>query len=148
MISRMNHVSFTVSNLDASIIFYRDVLGLSLIDVAKRDVAFSEKVTGISGAHLRIAYFSASNCFVELIEYLAPAGEKLDTRTCNVGSAHVCFDVAEYDAFIARLRSHHVHFASEPQIVPAGPNKGRKVVYAEDPDGNTLEFFSVERYFT
>ena len=146
MISRTNHVSFTVSNLDASVVFYRDVLGLRLMDISDRDSEFSEKVTGIKGARLRIAYLSAENCSIELIQYLAPEGKKIDTATCNVGSAHVCFDVEGFDDFMKRLRRHNVRMVSEPQQIPAGPNKGRKVVYTEDPDNNTLEFVSKEKF--
>jgi len=29
-----------------------------------------------------------------------------------------------------------------PVKVPAGPNKGRQMVYTKDPDGNNIEFFS------
>jgi len=34
MISTVNHVSFTVSNLEESIEFYKNVLGLELISLA------------------------------------------------------------------------------------------------------------------
>jgi len=142
MIVEMNHMSFTVSDLERSVPFYRDVLGLTLASLASRDRSFSEKVTGIAGAELRIAYLRAPNASVELIQYLSPAGEKLDTRTCNVGSAHVCFVVDDFDAMIDRLRSARVVFSGEPCIVPAGPNIGRGVLYFQDPDANTIEIFS------
>lgn len=142
MILELNHVSFTVSDLQRSIAFYRDLLGLELVSLAERDVDFSSRVTGIEGAHLRIAYLRAPNASLELIQYLAPAGERIDTRTCNVGSAHVCFVVDDYPALLDRLRLANVVFAGEPCVVPAGPNTGRGVVYCEDPDSNTVEFFS------
>ncbi len=142
MILEMNHMSFTVSNLDASVEFYRDVLGLKLVSLAARDREFSERVTGIPGAELRIAYLGAPNAAVELIQYLSPPGVKLDTRTCNVGSAHVCFVVDNFDSLVADLRARAVTFSGEPSTVPAGPNRGRQVLYFEDPDGNTIEIFS------
>lgn len=138
----MNHISFTVSNLDQSVEFYRDVLGLELIDVSGRDIPFSERVTGVAGANLRIAYLRTSNCAVELIQYLSPPGERIDTRVCNVGSAHVCFNVDDFDEMLDRLRKEPVVFGGKPSIVPAGPNKGKAVLYFEDPDSNTIEFIS------
>ena len=36
-------------------------------------------------------------------------------------------------------------FINSPQIIPDGPNKGKMVVYSEDPDSNKLEFISEER---
>ena len=142
MIVEMNHMSFTVSNLDRSVDFYQRVLGLTLISVAGRDSAFSSRVTGITGAELRIAYLRAPNAAVELIQYLSPAGEKIDTRTCNVGSAHVCFIVDDFEAMVDRLRKSGVVFPGEPASVPAGPNEGRGVLYFEDPDSNTIEILS------
>jgi len=143
MIKSMNHMSFTVRDLNISVPFYRDILGLKLISIAGRDPAFSEKVTGIDGAHLKIAYLKALNCAIELVQYLNPKGKLIDTATNNIGSAHVCFVVNDFVKMIVRLKKQNVEFASKDNcIVPAGPNKGRGVVYFHDPDNNTIEFIS------
>ena len=61
MIVSINHFSYTVYNLEKAIIFYRDILGLSLMNVSSRDSAFSRDITGISDAEIRVAYFKAEN---------------------------------------------------------------------------------------
>lgn len=142
MIKEINHISFTVSDLEKSIDFYSNIIGLKLIDKSERDGHFSEQVTGIKGAHLLIAYMKGPNCSIELIQYLSPKGKKLDTSSNNIGSAHVCFIVKDFDKMVKNLKENHVKFAGVPSIIPAGPNKGRKVLYFKDPDSNTLEFFS------
>ena len=129
-----------------SVKFYSKVLGLKIMDISPRDPKFSEKVTGISKAKLRIAYLSGHNCNIELIEYLSPKGKKIDNATCNVGSAHVCFNVDNFKVFIKNLKKNNVRLAGEPQIIPAGPNKGKLVVYSKDIDSNNLEFISVDQY--
>ena len=70
MITNLNHASFTVSNLDESLKFYNQILGLKILDVSYRERSFSESVTGIKGANLKIAYFQANNCRIELIQYI------------------------------------------------------------------------------
>ncbi|MDO9211379.1 MAG: VOC family protein [Deltaproteobacteria bacterium] len=140
MIINVNHTSFTVSDLDRSISFYRNFLGLELISLTGRDPAFSEKVTGIPGANLKIAYLQAPGHRLELIQYLSPSGEKLDCRTNNIGSAHLAFNVDNLPALYADLKAKGVQFKSKPLEVPAGPNKGTMAVYFTDPDGITLEF--------
>jgi catechol 2,3-dioxygenase-like lactoylglutathione lyase family enzyme len=140
VIINVNHTSFTVSDLDRSISFYRNLLGLELISLTGRDPAFSEKVTGIPGANLKIAYLQAPGHRLELIQYLSPSGEKLDCRTNNIGSAHLAFNVDNLPALYADLKAKGVQFKSEPLEVPAGPNKGTMAVYFTDPDGITLEF--------
>jgi len=145
MITSINHFSFTVSDVERSTNFYEKILGLRLMNLSERDLAFSEKVTGIKNAHLKIAYLSGNNCSVELIQYLSPPGEKIDTKTCNIGSSHICFNIKNFTEFINDLKNKNVFFINEPQIIPDGPNKGKMVVYAEDPDSNTLEFISEEK---
>ena len=142
MILNMNHASFTVSDVDKSVIFYRDVLGLKHLDASTRDTEFSQDVTGIKGADLKIAYFEANNCRVELIEYLSPAGEKINTATCNIGSAHVCFNVNNFFNFVKNLKDNDVVFSGKVCTIPAGPNKGKSVLYFEDIDSNSIEIIS------
>ncbi|HLC60529.1 MAG TPA: VOC family protein [Candidatus Nanoarchaeia archaeon] len=146
MITSVNHLSFTVRSLDNSVKFYKDILGLRLMDISMRDSKFSEKVTGIPKAELKIAYLSGNNCSIELIQYLSPKGKKLDTATCNIGSAHICFNVDGFMSLMNKLKKNKVKLAGRPQIIPKGPNRGRLVVYAKDNDSNNLEFISIEKY--
>lgn len=140
MITTMNHTSFTVSDLKKAVDFYQNVLGLELVSLAERDETFSAAITGIPGAKLNIAYLKVFNCMIELIEYTAGAGVKLDTHTNNIGSAHICFYISDYDEWIERMKKYNVKFRGELCIVPAGPNKGKRVCYMIDNDGNNLEF--------
>ena len=140
MITTINHTSFTVNNLEKSVDFYQKVLGLELVSLADRDEEFSSKVTGIKGAKLNIAYMKAPNCSIELIEYTGAKGVRLDTSTNNTGSTHVCFNVKDFDEWLEHLERNHVRYSGELCYVPAGPNKGKRVCYCVDNDGNNLEF--------
>jgi catechol 2,3-dioxygenase-like lactoylglutathione lyase family enzyme len=140
MITSVNHTSFTVSDLDRSIAFYRDLLGMELMSLAGRDPAFVEKVTGIPGANLKVAYLQAPGHRLELIQYFSPPGKKLELQTNNVGCAHLAFNVDDLPKMYAEMKAKGVHFKSAPQEVSAGPNKGTLTVYFTDPDGITLEF--------
>ncbi|NLK18646.1 MAG: hypothetical protein GX310_02505 [Synergistaceae bacterium] len=139
MIESLHHPSFTVDSLDRSIPFYRDLLGLKLEGVWERDEEYSRGVTGIKGAHLKVAYFTLPNASFELVEYLGGKGVKIDSSTNNTGSAHVCFIARDFEGLIDRLKEAGTVFAGEVKTIPAGGNKGKKIVYVEDPDGNTLE---------
>ena len=140
MITTMNHVSFTVTDLDRAVKFYSDVLGLECISLAERDETFSSAVTGIPGVTMNIAYMKASNCSVELIQYTKGQGEVLTTSTNQPGCTHVCFNIADYDQWMERMEKNGVRMSGELCQVPAGPNKGKRVCYMLDPDGNHLEF--------
>ncbi|HLD06874.1 MAG TPA: VOC family protein [Candidatus Nanoarchaeia archaeon] len=143
MITSINHMSFTVRDLDQAVRFYHEVLGLEIVSIAERPPEFSEKATGVKGAHLRIAYLKSLNGAIELIQYLAPPGGKRIAARNDVGSSHVCFNVADFSAMVQRLQKHNAQLVHPPLEIPAGPNQGKRMLYFEDPDGNTLEFIEV-----
>lgn len=140
MITGVNHTSFTVSNLDRSLTFYNGLLGMPILSIAERPIEFAEKVVAIPGAHLKIAYLDAWGHKLELIQYLSHPGDRATSRTCDVGSAHLCFDVDDIHSLIRELSVKEVIFKGTPQVIPAGTNKGGLTVYLEDPDGIPLEF--------
>lgn len=136
------HFSFTVTDLDRSIAFYRDVLGMRLLRRADRQGPDISRIVSFEDAHLEIAYLElpgAPGMELELIEYLAPKGEPIDRRTCNPGSAHLCFGTDDVHSSYSSLVSAGVQFRSEPILVQAGASKGGYALYFNDPDGNTLE---------
>lgn len=139
MISSINHISFTVADLDKAIDFYSNVLGLKCISIAERDEEFSSSVTGINGAKMKIAYYECSNCKIELIQYIGAPGVKLDTNLNNVGSSHLCFCITNFDEWLLKMKNASVKFRGEVCVVTAGPNKGKRILYMMDPDGNNLE---------
>ena len=144
MITATNHTSFTVSDVERSVSFYRDVLGFKLLSLAERPPWFSELATGIKGAHLKTAYLEAPGGHrLELIQYLSPPGVKLDTQTNNVGSAHLALNVDNLQETFRDWKGRGLRFQGEPIEIPAGPNKGNWMVYLLDPDDFTLELIQI-----
>ena len=138
----ISHTSFTVSDMDRSLAFYRDLLGMTLIMEIERQGAFIEQVVGFPGASLRIVGLklrSGSDHVLELIEYRVPRGQRIDLRTCNVGSPHLCFVTDDIQSAYEELRSKGVQFKSPPVRIPSGPSAGGFDAYFLDPDGITLE---------
>ena len=146
MIIKLNHTSFTVSNVKKSVNFYKKILDFKLVNFSMRNKKFSELVTGINNAKLKIAYLKKGNFYLELIEYTGGKGKKIDTSVNNIGSSHVCFDIKKFDFFLKKLIKNNVKFVGTPTTIPAGPNKGKKVLYFEDIDNNTLEVISLNKY--
>ena len=135
----INHTSFTVSDAAAIAEWYCEMLDFTIVSVDTRPQDYSEKVTGIPGADLRIVYIKGGGYHIELVEYVGAPGGRIDTATNNVGSAHIAYNVNDLKGMYETLAPRGVRFVSEPVPVTQGPNTGGFVVYIEDPDGNTLE---------
>jgi len=140
------HTSWTVSDLDRSIAFYRDMLGFELLRSYTRVGKFIETVVGFEGAELRIAALRIpkapdvhSGHHLELIQYVSPKGVKLDLKTCNTGAAHLALATDSILETYERLSRNGVTFVSPPVLIETGANPGGYACYLRDPDGFTIE---------
>jgi catechol 2,3-dioxygenase-like lactoylglutathione lyase family enzyme len=152
-VSGIFHTGITVSDLDRSIAFYRDCLGLELVTRWESSQPYLRTVVGFPDAELRIALLrvpamapGVSGHHIELLEYRTPRGQRGDARTCNPGNAHVAFVVDDLDRVHADLSARGVRFKSAPVEVTHGRNAGAKAVYLLDPDDVTLEFIQPARH--
>jgi len=136
-----DHTGFTVSNLERSLAFWRDVLGFELSHRAHHTGELASEVTGVPGAEISIAVLKGYGHKIELLEYLAPADRRIaDLRPCDVGSVHVAFTVKDLDGILRGIETSGWKPAGKPQTLQSGPNAGKRVVYVRDPDGTTIEF--------
>lgn len=140
------HTAFTVSDIERSIRFYTELLGFELIHRQRQSNAYTRKFVGYPDADLHAAMFAIpgvdhgrSGHLLELNQYIAPEGVKLDVQTCNTGAAHLALIVDDVHGMYERLTAHGVRFRSEPVAIAAGRNEGGYTCYLHDPDGITLE---------
>ena len=73
----MHHTGFTVGDLDRSLAFYRDLLGLEVVATQEKQGGYLGAIVGYPDAHVRMAHLRApgGEHVVELFEYLAPEGD-------------------------------------------------------------------------
>ena len=141
----IHHLGMTVSDIERSIAFYRDTLGMTL--VGRRECVeegYVAKQTGYDGVRLSVASFRIrpdSPSSLEVVQYLNHTGEPVDTSTNRPGGTHLCILVDDLSAAYKQLMSQGVRFKSDPVEITAGPNRGGKVIYFCDPDNYVLEMF-------
>lgn len=141
----IHHLGMTVSDIERSIVFYRDTLGMELI--GRRECVeegYVAKQTGYDGVKLSVASFRIrpdSPNSLEVVEYLNHTGEPADTSTNRPGGTHLCIVVDDLVAAYEQLTSQGVRFKSDPVEITAGPNRGGRVIYFFDPDNYVLEMF-------
>ena len=108
------HIGIAVRGLDASVSFYRDVLGMSEVPLADSDGA-------------RIAGFAAGDSLVELLEPASddsPIGKFVAKR--GGGLHHVCFAVPDLDASLARCREFGIRLIDE---TPRQGAEGKRIAF-------------------
>jgi len=141
-----DHTGITVSSLERSLTFWRDVLGFEYSHTAHQTGEMAEEITGVKGAELKLAVVKAPNGHkIELLEYLAPADRRKDAglRPCDVGHVHVALVVENLEPLLQRIAASGWKAAGKPQTLTKGPNAGKRVIYVRDPDGTTIEFMEI-----
>jgi catechol 2,3-dioxygenase-like lactoylglutathione lyase family enzyme len=137
------HTGFTVSDIERSIVFYRDVLGLRLVNRRTGTAPYLGTITGFDGARLEIAHLQPveGGSMLELLQYVSHPAPPTDRATNRPGNGHLCFKVGDIQAACAELRRRGVTLVSEPTEITAGAHAGGWAVYLRDPDGFTVELY-------
>jgi catechol 2,3-dioxygenase-like lactoylglutathione lyase family enzyme len=140
---RVHHHGFTVSDVDRSVAFYRDVLGLEVIRVSERSGLPSyDHMLGFKDVHLRVCLLrDQHDNLLELFQYINPRGTVRPMQNFYVGSSHVAFQTEDVDALYEMLkRAGHQAITPPVDIVRDGRTVARGM-YALDPDGISVEVF-------
>jgi catechol 2,3-dioxygenase-like lactoylglutathione lyase family enzyme len=138
-VSGIDHVGITVRKLERSLAFYRDLLGLRVIEISdEQDVG---QIVGIPGARVKTADLDAGDGRVlELLEYVAARGDDVPQRPNAAGCPHVALQVHDIPKVLRRLaRAGHNPDGEPTTITDAIAFEGATVVYLRDPDGAVIE---------
>lgn len=140
MILAARHTGIVVRNLNKSLLFYKDILGLTIFKRMTESGPHIERLVGIPGAVLEWVKLKAKDgSLVELIQYHSNSNifQKVENIPSDrLGCSHIAFTVADIDNVYKALTNKGYHCNSSPLVSPDGLVK---VMYCHDPDGTTLE---------
>jgi catechol 2,3-dioxygenase-like lactoylglutathione lyase family enzyme len=140
----IDHTAIVVSDTDASLRFYRDVLGLRVAGESENSGTEQEHLNNVSGARLRITGLrAASGPGIEFLEYLAPTDGRprpTGVRANDLIAWQTEIGVRDADAAERRLREARTKFLS-PGIVrlPDGSLGFGEGMLVADPDGHQVQ---------
>jgi glyoxylase I family protein len=130
-----SHVCIAVSDAEASLRFYRDLLGLDVFFDVELEGPPMEVVTGEVGASGRMIGGMLGGTVVELLEF---AHRSFAQRTENMlGYTNISLSVRDIDAALAAITAAGIQ--PEQQPVEIG---GVRMFFIRDPDGTPIEFVS------
>ncbi len=143
-VKKCHHHGFTVSELQRSVDFYRDLLGLELVRVSeRRDLPSYDQILGHDNIVLKIAILQhpANEFILELIEYENPEGQRRELDNPFVGSSHLAFEVEDVDVMYASLQQSGYGAINPPVNVERDGAVVARAMYGLDPDGISIEIF-------
>ena len=141
MVQEIMHVGMTVLDVDRSIAFYRDVLGMTFKGELMMEGAAADRLFRRKNCKVRVAYLNGSEDVmappIELIQFLSDEEEKAAADLLRTSISEICFRVKDIDAAYQQLLDHGVECLSAPQefdYTEFGFGKSR-ALYFKDPDG-------------
>ena len=147
MIQGVDHINIVVSDLDRSVRFYTEVLGLVETRRAHLEGDWIEAIVGLSGVQADVVYVEppGGGLRIELLCYRSPEGKSLPETTLpnTIGLRHIALRVEDILEFCSRLEKAGVSLIGPPVAVPGQVvqhEAGDKMLcYFHDPDGVLLE---------
>ena len=146
MISDILHIGVTVSNMDRSIAFYRDILGLAFQGELIMEGPDTHALFAKEGCSARVAYLRGSEVLegppVELIQFINKDDvEKKEADLFRTSISEICFATDDIWKEYERLSGLGVEFISEPKEFDfTSSGFGKSIaVYFKDPDGIIME---------
>ena len=137
----VGHTGITVSDIDASIAFFHDVLGFEVSPKVRVSGAVFAALTGVIHAEIDVAFVKTPNHALELLQYVSPPRRPRPEafRSDDPGFLHVCLKVKDIDRVVSAIGAAGFAAVSSVQTVMEGPAKGLRAVYARNHDGVCLE---------
>ncbi len=129
-----HHFGITVADLDSAVAFYRDELGLEVIErFSVSGEGFATGV-GVDDAEGEFAHLDLGDARLELVAYDPAGADRRGGRVNDAGATHLGIGVESVAAVYDGL-SESVETLSEPQTTASGS----VICFVRDPEGNLIE---------
>jgi len=140
----IDHTAIVVWDTDASVKFYRDLLGMHVAGESENYGTEQEHLNNVFGAHLRITVLrGVTGPGIELLEYLAPRDGRPfpgDEHANDVVRRQTVLITQDADAAALELRAGKTSFVSSGVVVNQKEQLGfHQAFVIRDPDGDAIE---------
>jgi glyoxylase I family protein len=147
-ITGVDHVGVTVTDVDRSLGFWRDLLGLVVTGRGVVEWEHLDRLVALPDTKIEWCELALpGGGKVELSQYHRPVGAAVSSGEENEpGRSHVSLLVDDLTEMLAVLRSNGVRARTDdPVDIPLGAYEGGKAAYVFDPDGVELELIERKR---
>lgn len=138
MILRTRHIGIVVQDMEKSLHFWRDVMGMKVAIDFWQTGPYIDTAQNLSGVNLHMIKLTAADgSMIELLEDEAhPSAPPERNVLSDHGIRHIAFDVPDIDTAWQTLTDHGCETLSKPLDSPDG---NVRLFFVRDPEGNLLE---------
>lgn len=142
MIKNIRHTGIVVTDLNAALAFYRDLLGFREVKRLEESGAYIDNMLSLENVRVTTVKLAApGDGLIELLHYRShPRAPGPQRESCSIGITHIALTVVNLDRAYERLSAAGVRFTAPPQRSPDG---SAKVTFCRDPDGTLVELVEV-----
>jgi catechol 2,3-dioxygenase-like lactoylglutathione lyase family enzyme len=135
---KLRHAGLVITNLNKSLYFYQNLLGLKIQKRNYESGHFIDKILKLKNIEVETIKMSANDgSLIELLYFKShPKKNDPKRKIYTIGPSHLAFTVENLEAVYKRLEKAGVKFNSLPSISPDGLVK---VAFCKDPDGTYIE---------
>ncbi|MBN2256927.1 MAG: methylmalonyl-CoA epimerase [Anaerolineaceae bacterium] len=130
-VKKINHVAVVVADIDASLGFWRDALGLPL-----------HHVEDVPSQKAQVAFLPAGEGEVELVK---PTSDDCGTakflRDKGPGMHHLCLEVDDIEGMLVQLKTRGVHMINETPVEL--PGRKMAFIHPKAADGVLVELYQL-----
>jgi len=150
IVKNLDHVAVTVSDLERSLPFYKEVLGLQEIERHLLDGETISTMAGKPGVVMqvvRLACPDTPDILIDLQQYIEPKEDVSNAALGMANHSHFCFGVDDLQTTCDELQKKGVELISAPVSFDLGKDWDYgvvKVVFFKDPDGFILELMEMD----
>jgi catechol 2,3-dioxygenase-like lactoylglutathione lyase family enzyme len=142
MMKAIRHFGIVVSDLERSLDFYVNKLGLKVVKRIDESGVFIDSISGLKSVLVTTVKMAAEDGnLIELLYYKSHPRTPLEGKDISqIGASHAAFTVDNIDEVYTKLSAAGVSFTSSPKNSPDG---FARVTFCKDPDGTLLELVEV-----
>lgn len=115
-VKRIDHIAIVVPNVEEAAEFYENALGLTL-----------QHIEEVEGQEVIVAFLPAGQSEIELVEPITDgSGIARFLNRHGPGIHHICLEVDDIEATLARLKEKGIHLINEEPTIGSG---GKRVAF-------------------
>jgi len=135
------HTSYTVTDLDKTVAFFRDCFGFDVRVGADQGGSYMEDITGCEDAKMKCMIVNCPDGHqLELFQYLQPENRQHHApRPCDTGASHMAFMVDDFDAALSSCAEYDFTPINKKPTAHLPDGREIRTVYLRNEDGLMLE---------